>query len=381
MSSPTRIAHITCRPLDIPLHKPFGIAGGAQVIAHNLLVTVELADGSLGYGEAAPFPAFNGETQASTEEAIAAATPSLLGEDARCFRALAAALCATWPKAGAARCALETAVLDALCRRAGLSLWAFFGGAERALVTDVTIPLAGVDEGREEAARWAREGFSRLKVKIGARSPEEDLARVIAIHEAAPRAGLILDGNGGLSADATLALLEALRAWAIVPILLEQPVPGHDLRGLGELSRRAGVPVAADESVTSAAEALHLAREGLCQVVNIKLMKCGVVEALAIASVAKATGLGLMIGGMVEARLAMGMSACLAAGLGGFSFIDLDTPLFLAEDPFEGGYVQEGETLRVDGIAAGHGLVPAPRAPSGRGAREGLDPGSSPLGC
>ncbi len=358
MPIPSLIRRLEASPLDIPLHKPFGIAGGAQVIAENVLVTVELADGTLGHGEAAPFPAFNGETQLLALQAIEAARPRVEGADARTWRRIAAAIRPLVGASGSARCAIETAILDALCRQAGLSLWAFFGGAEPSLVTDVTIPLAGASEGREEAARWAAQGFSRLKVKIGAKHPDEDLARVIAIHEAAPSAGLILDGNGGLTAEATLWLVGALRDRGIVPILLEQPVPGDDLRGLAELARRAGVPVAADESVASAADALRIAREGLAQVVNIKLMKCGIAEALSIAEVARASGLGLMIGGMVEARLSMGASACFAAGLGGFDFVDLDTPLFLAHDPFEGGYAQEGEILRVDAIDRGHGAVP-----------------------
>ncbi len=118
------------------------------------------------------------------------------------------------------------------------------------------------------------------------------------------------------------------------------------------------MPVAADESVANARDALRIATEGLAQVINIKPMKCGLVEALAIAAVAKAAGIGLMIGGMVEAKLAMSASACLAAGLGGFSFVDLDTPLFLADDPFEGGYEQAGERLDLSPIALGHGVTP-----------------------
>ena len=77
----------------------------------------------------------------------------------------------------------------------------------------------------------------------------------------------------------------------------------------------------------------RIAREGLAQVLNIKLVKSGVADALEIVEVARASGLGLMIGGMVETRIAMGFSAHLAAGLGGFDWIDLDTPLLLAEDP------------------------------------------------
>jgi len=114
---------------------------------------------------------------------------------------------ATRPLVGAsasALCAIETAVLDALTRHAGLPLWALFGGAETTLTTDVTITIGSVAEASAEAEAWTRRGFSRLKVKIGAGDLAEDLARVCAIHEAAPGAGLILDGNGGLTAKATL---------------------------------------------------------------------------------------------------------------------------------------------------------------------------------
>ncbi len=153
-------------------------------------------------------------------------------------------------------------------------------------------------------------------------------------------------------------MIEALSALGIKPILLEQPVPGDDWEGLVEVSRKAGVPVAADESAATAADALRIAQTGAAQVINIKLMKSGVVEAMAIAEVAKAAGIGLMIGGMVEATLAMSMSACFAAGIGGFSFVDLDTPLFLAEEPFEGGYLRSGESMDLEPITAGHGVSP-----------------------
>jgi L-alanine-DL-glutamate epimerase-like enolase superfamily enzyme len=358
MPTPTTIRCLDVTPLDIPLRKPFGIAGGAQEMARNAQVRVELADGTVGHGEAAPFPAFNGETQEQAIAAVHAARTAVEGADAQCFRRISTAIRPLVGKSGSAQCAIETAVLDALTRRAGMALWAMFGGRELTLVTDVTITIGSVADASAEAEAFARAGFSRLKVKIGASSLDEDLARVTAIREAAPQAGLILDGNGGLTAAAALELIAQLRSRNIIPILLEQPVPGPDLRGLAEVSRRAGVPVAADESVASAADAYRVAAEGLAQVINIKPMKCGILEALAIAEVAKAAGLGLMIGGMVEARLAMSASACLAAGLGGFSFVDLDTPLFLAEEPFEGGYAQQGEQIDLEPITLGHGAVP-----------------------
>jgi L-alanine-DL-glutamate epimerase-like enolase superfamily enzyme len=92
--------------------------------------------------------------------------------------------------------------------------------------------------------------------------------------------------------------------------------------------------------------------------VNIKLMKAGVAEARAIVEVARAAGLGLMIGGNVETILAMTASAGFAAGLGGFLYSDLDTPLFMAENPFRGGFTLEGGRLTLDADAPGHGVEP-----------------------
>ena len=97
-------------------------------------------------------------------------------------------------------------------------------------------------------------------------------------------------------------------------------------------------------------------------VLNVKLMKSGVSEALDIVAVARSSGMSLMIGGMLESTLAMSMSACFAAGQGGFEFVDLDTPLFLASSPFTGGFVLRGALLDLSAVTSGHGVSLAGRA-------------------
>jgi len=119
--------------------------------------------------------------------------------------------------------------------------------------------------------------------------------------------------------------------------------------------QRAG---AADESACSAEDVRRLAAEKAADFVNIKLMKSGVADALDVAAAARAAGIGLMIGGNVESILAMTVSACFAAGQGGFRFCDLDTPLFLAENPFTGGYELTGGIISLGHITAGHGVTP-----------------------
>jgi len=211
MAAPTTIRQIAARRLDIPLSEPFGIAGGAQDVARNLLVTVELADGTRGYGEAAPFPAFNGETQAMAEAAITAARSRVEGADVREWRRIAGLLRGAIGPVGSAQCAIETAILDALTRQAGLPLWAFFGGASTTLETDMTVTTGTVEQAAAAAHAIRARGIRTIKVKIGSGDLALDLARVAAISEAAPGAPLILDGNSGFSADTALQLLAALQ--------------------------------------------------------------------------------------------------------------------------------------------------------------------------
>lgn len=108
----------------------------------------------------------------------------------------------------------------------------------------------------------------------------------------------------------------------VTPVLFEQPVHRDDWEGLGYVGRIArdkyGVSVAADESCRSIVDVKNIVEENLVDVLNIKLAKVGVVGALEIIEVARASGLKLMIGGMVETRLAMGFAGQLAAGFGCF---------------------------------------------------------------
>jgi L-alanine-DL-glutamate epimerase-like enolase superfamily enzyme len=358
MSTSTTIRALSIETLDIPLREPFRISGGVQDLARNLLVTIELADGTRGYGEAAPFPAFNGETQEVARAALEAARTTVEGADVREWRRIAGALRSAMGPIGSAQCALETAILDALTRHGRIPLWAFFGGMSTSLETDMTITAPSAEAAATAARAILARGIPTIKIKLGMGDMATDVERIRAIHDAAPVAPLLLDGNCGFTADSALQLMAALHVHGITPALFEQPVPRDDWEGLRTLAQWAGVPVAADESAGYPSDVLWMVQERAAQVVNVKLMKCGIVAALDIAALCRTASLRLMIGGMVESILAMTTSACFAAGVGGFSFVDLDTPLFMAENPFEGGFAQEGGRLDLSHIQAGHGVEP-----------------------
>lgn len=348
------------QPLDIPLHTPFGISGGALAMANNVLVTVELDGGFTGYGEAAPLPPYNGETQADALATLAAARGWLAGRDTADWRKLAAEFHARGgDRCGSAQCAFEMALLDALTRRDGVPMWKYFGGAGTTLETDMTVTTGSPAQAAVDARAIRGRGIRQIKIKVGGpKGTAHDLARIVAIHEVAPDAPLILDGNAGISRADASKLVRGLREQGITPTLLEQWLAKDDLEGMRALGEESGWLVAADESVCSAADARRIAQLKAAQVVNIKLMKAGIATALDIAEAARTEGIGLMIGGNVESILAMTVSASFAAGLGGFQFADLDTPLFLATNPFTGGYVLNGGMISVAHIQAGHGVIP-----------------------
>jgi L-alanine-DL-glutamate epimerase-like enolase superfamily enzyme len=278
-----------------------------------------------------------------------------VGQDAANWRRLAKAIHSLYYAQTTVCAGIEMALLDALTRSYGIPLYVFFGGTNSSVETDLSIPMITPEHGYELAQAAMKQGIHSIKIKIGG-DLREDVARVEAIREGAPGLGLTLDANQGYTANEALLCLEALDGRDIRPLLMEQPVHKDDYEGLRYVTQHTTVPVAADESASDAASVARLLKMGAVNVVNIKLMKAGIVEALDIAALCRATHTQLMIGAMMESRLAIAAAAHLAAGLGGFSFIDLDTPMLLAEDPFTGGFEQRGGVYDLSSVKSGLGI-------------------------
>jgi L-alanine-DL-glutamate epimerase-like enolase superfamily enzyme len=351
-----RIATVEASPLDLELREPFAIATGAQDAVRNVLVRVVLDDGTEGLGEAAPFPAVSGETQESALGAIDALRPLVIGTSAGAYRATSLAMADRVRGEPAARAGIEQAILDAFARACGVSIAELVGGRGASLTTDLTITAGDTAHAIRSAEAAIARGMRTLKVKVGAGAWRDDADRLVAIQRAAPEASLVIDANGGFDAGSALALLAEVRRAGVRVELFEQPVGAADLDGLARVTAEGGVTVCADESARSAAEIVRLVERRAVHAVNLKITKLGVLETLTAWHVAEAAGLGRMIGGMVESELAMTFSAHLASGLGGFSWVDLDTPLFLAHSPFEGGFGLEGDRILLDTTRPGVGV-------------------------
>ena len=333
-------------PVDIPITDPFVVATGARTVAENVFLRVTLASGAQGYGEAAPFPEVGGETRESCLLTLHQLSKIVLGRSAADYKEVGRLLseqALTYP---AARCGLETAVIDAYCHASNIPMWQLWDGVDvRARETDVTIPIANLDKTVALAREWYGKGFRLFKMKVG-KDAEGDIMRLEAVHRALPGVSFIGDGNQGFSRRDCLTFAQGVKRFGGAMVLLEQPVVRDDLDSMAAIRRETGIPIAADESVRSLADAHEVVARGAADYINIKIMKTGVVEAVEIASFTKASDLKLMIGGMLETRIAMGCSFSLVLGLSGFDVLDLDTPLLLTSDPVTGGYRYEGSRLQ-----------------------------------
>lgn len=357
-------------PLSVPLLEPFVIACGTVTATQSALVRVELEDDAgrvtVGLGEAATLRPVTEEDQADALlnlEWIGASLrgTSLVLDDG--FEALTAMLDDAAHGAMVARAGAETALLDAIARLAGVPLRELLGGElgarTQTMTTDITIPIRDVDRMVELSVAHRAQGFRCFKVKVG-RDVTHDHEAIAAIAAAVPDARFRIDANAGFSASAACALMERLTADGIHVECFEQPCGTDDLAGMAEVAAAIEPPVVADESVKHLADVGRITTARAADGVNLKVAKSGgLLAALAIGRAARAAGLSLMCGGMVETRLGMTAAAHVVAALGGVDFVDLDTAWLLAGDPFQGGYRATGPDYLLDG-APGLGVALLP---------------------
>ncbi len=314
--------------LKAPLIQPFRTALGDHNDLENVLFGIELSDGTKGFGEAAIATHITGETVERTFDNLKTVGTALPGHDAADYLKISSELHEGLPTNKAALAAVEMALLDALTRQWKIPLWKFFGSNPQRLTSDITIVIADLKETEEAVKKFFHQGFRIFKVKVG-RDMDLDFKRILSVRKFAPRATIYLDVNQGYTAEQTLKFLKMIQKAGVRPVLVEQPVAREDWEGLKKVTRLAGVPICADESVCSLPEAIRAIREKAVDIINIKLVKTGFFESREIVWLAHRNGIKLMMGGMLETSLAMTAAAHMAAGLGCFDYIDLDTPFFV----------------------------------------------------
>ena len=349
------VTDIEILPLHAPLVQPFRTALGQHDSLDNLLVRVVLADGTVGFGEAAIAAHITGETVKQTRMNLLGVGRSVIGRDARQYRKISAMLHEALPFNKAALAGIEMALFDAVAKQKHLPLWKLFGCRCKPLRTDITIVIGDLREASMTAKEYYAKGFRAFKIKIG-RDEDLDFQRVIAVKRAVKHAKIYLDANQGYTAAMTLRFIDTLRKAGVRPAMIEQPVPKEDREGLKKVTRLCAIPVCADESVRDLSDCKALIRDKAADIINIKLMKSGIVQSLQIVQAVRKAGLALMIGGMMESSLAMTAAAHMAAGLGCFTYVDLDTPFFIKDGLRRNPYLNSRGVYDLKGVKTGIGV-------------------------
>jgi L-alanine-DL-glutamate epimerase-like enolase superfamily enzyme len=330
---------LTIAELALPLVHPFRIARGCESVARTALFRLR-RDGLEGLGEAAPIERY-GESVASVVAYFERHPPA--ADDPFALERLLEGIPV------GARCGLDVALHDLIGKIVERPLWQLFGlDRDGTPLTSFTIgidepeaTLAKVDEVREHPV---------LKVKLGAKDDVETVAAIRSRYTGTIR----IDANEGWTPDQAARTLRELDRYDIE--FCEQPIPAGSPERLRYIRERTRIPIVTDEDSKTADDLLALA--GCVDGVNVKLAKCGGLRAaLAMIHTARALGLRVMLGCMVE-------SAVLATAAAQISplvdWADIDGPFLTASDPFAGITYDRGKIVLPDG--PGLGVIEVARA-------------------
>ena len=347
-----QIADIAVVRHDFQLRNPSVVAYEAVEIAPNLVVRIELENGLVGWGNAAPDEHVTGENADGVERTLnKVLKPFLLGQFAQRIEAIWPRLCQLAPNQPTAIAAVDIALYDLLGKAAGLPLCQLLGNAKSKIETTVTLSIEDLSITLARAKDFQAQGFRALKIKCGL-NPKEDVDRVRQIRQlVGSQMRLTLDANQGYSIAEALRMLEAVKDCQIE--FVEQPVAATDLEALQKVCRLSPIPVMADESVLSAADVLKTP----APLVNLKLMKTGgITGALKANAVAEARGIRAMVGCMDESRISMAAAAHFALAMNNVVYADLDGHLDIIDDVAADGILIEDGFVEIS-RNAGLGLL------------------------
>ena len=323
---------LTVEELDLPLVHEFTIARGSESVAHSALFRLQ-HDDLEGLGESAPVERYD-ESVDSVRAYYAAHPPG--GDDPFAIERLLAGI------PPAARCGLDLALHDLTGKILERPLWQLLGLDPAA--TPVTSFTIGIDAPETMLAKLAEIGDHPIvKIKLGVGNEVDVIEAIRARYTGTIR----IDANEGWTPEGAVAILRELERFDIE--FCEQPVPAGAPEQLRYVRERVAIPLVADEDAKDAADLPALA--GCVDGVNVKLVKCGGIRAgLAMIHTARALGLRVMLGCMVESAILATAAAQISPLV---DWADIDGPFLTASDPFSGVMYERGKLVLPDGPGLG----------------------------
>ena len=338
-----KITQVRLGRLSVPLRVPFKTALRRVDQVNDIVVELHTDTGAVGYGEAPPTGPITGDTAGGIVGAIRELiAPVILNQEVDEFETLTAKVQKAGVHNTSAKAAVDMALWDLYGQLHNIPVHKLLGSARRTLVTDITISVNPPEEMAKDAL---------------------DTARLAAVRKAVGNDVCIrIDANQAWTPRQAVRILNEMQDKGLALELVEQPVAAADLEGLAYVTRNSWVPVMADESVFSPADAMKIFQTRAADYINIKLMKCGgITNALRIASAAQVYGVECMIGCMLEAKIAVNAAVELACARSIITRVDLDGPVLCSVDPIQGGarFDEKHITVSDDPGLGIHGIDPS----------------------
>lgn len=349
-----RLAGCFLVPYRLPLLHPWVSARGGFAVREGWLVRLETDAGLTGYGDCAPLPQAGTETRECAAARLAAMAAELAG---MAPQAALDSLDAGAAGAPAARCGLETALLDVLAQQAGLPLARWLNPLSAPSVK-INAAIGSLDRKAVARALAAVEaGHAVLKLKVGVFPPETELARLRDLAGRLPAGvSLRLDANrawSGAEADAFLGRLAGLPVESV-----EDPLADSGMEGLARLQAGAPFPLAADESLSALGADALLAHRPVRRIVLKPMVLGGLRPALTLAHRAREAGMECVVTTTVDSAVGVRAALHLAAAVANGLAHGLATSAWLAQDV-------GSPLLPEPGDVPGLGLKPRPILESG----------------
>jgi L-alanine-DL-glutamate epimerase-like enolase superfamily enzyme len=338
---------LTYETICLDLKHTFRISRESSDSRRNVICRIQ-HEGVEGLGEAAP-SAYYGQSW-DTVVAAMEGMASRLGQDPFALEALTSELARLFPGEAAARAAVDMAMHDIVGKKLGLPLYRLWGlDPDKTPQTSVTVGIDTIEMMKQKVVELG--SVPILKIKLGT---QHDLEIIEAIRQMTA-AVIRVDANAAWKSREAMQKISRLEEYGVE--FVEQPLAADDLEGLRWLKKRVDMPIILDESVRTAQDIPALV--DCAHGINIKLMKCGGLrEALRMIHAARAHGLQVMLGCMVETSLAITAAAQLSPLA---DYADLDGHLLIRDDPFAGVEVVDGKLVLPE--RSGIGVV----ASQGRG--------------
>ncbi len=307
---------------------PFTIARETIHEIENMIVRIEDGVGNVGLGGAAPSRHY-GETIDSVEAVL----PELLSvvetvADPHNLQRIERMMHGVVRGHPSAKVAISSALNDLAAKRAELPLYRFWGlDAEASLTSSFTIAIDTTERMIEKTEEAVQAGYPILKIKLGT---DRDREIIDAVRSAAPEATIRVDANEAWTPRQAVAMIRVLADYDVE--FVEQPLPAEQYDALKFVYDRSVLPIALDESCVTLTDIPRIADRA--DIANLKLMKCSTLqEAHRMIHAARAHGLEVMLGCMIESNVSIAAAAHLAPLL---DYADLDGSLLLEDDPYEG---------------------------------------------